>query len=89
MLNTSFKFDTEILSQFTLFPHKFTIKNYVEIFNSSVWMGSFLNSLEYVFINVIITLSVSIPAAYAFSRWKFKGDHHLFFGYLLIGWLRQ
>jgi len=79
MLNTSFKFDTEILSQFTLFPHKFTVKNYVEIFNSSVWMGSFLHSLEYVCINVIITLVASVPAAYAFSRWKFKGDHHLFF----------
>jgi glycerol transport system permease protein len=79
MLNTSFKFDTEILREFTLFPRNFTAKNYIEIFNSSVWMGSFLNSLEYVFINVIITLSVSIPAAYAFSRWKFKGDHQLFF----------
>jgi len=46
----------------------------------SVWMGSFLHSLEYVCLNVIITLLASIPAAYAFFALEnLKGDHQLFF----------
>ena len=79
MLNTSLKSDEEILNQFTLFPQQVTFENYREIFTSEVWRSSFMNSLIYVFLNVIITLSVSIPAAYAFSRWEFRGQHHLFF----------
>ncbi len=52
---------------------------YREIFTSEVWRSSFMNSLIYVLINVVMTLTAAIPAAYAFSRWKFRGDHHLFF----------
>ena len=79
MLNTSLKTDEEILNQFTLFPQQITFENYREIFTSEVWRSSFMNSLIYVFLNVLITLSVAIPAAYAFSRWEFRGQHHLFF----------
>lgn len=79
MLNTSLKTDDEILNQFTLFPQEITFEHYKEIFTSDVWRSSFMNSLIYVFLNVLITLAVSIPAAYAFSRWEFRGQHHLFF----------
>jgi glycerol transport system permease protein len=63
----------------TVFPKEVTFKNYAEIFNSELWMSSFGNSLIYVFMNVVITIAVSVPAAYAFSRWNFRGDKHLFF----------
>jgi glycerol transport system permease protein len=33
----------------------------------------------YVGINVVISLVVALPAAYAFSRFNFTGDKHLFF----------
>ena len=79
MINTSLKHDTEILTQFTLFPKQLTLKNYAEIFTSPVWRSSFINSLTYVFLNVIITLIAAIPGAYAFSRWNFRGNNHLFF----------
>jgi glycerol transport system permease protein len=79
MLITSFKTDVEILSSMTFFPKEFTFKNYVEIFTSPTWMNSFKNSLIYVVINVILVLLVSIPGAYAFSRYNFLGDKHLFF----------
>lgn len=79
MINTSLKPDTEILSGMTIIPHHFTLKNYIEIFTSPIWRQSFLNSLIYVSMNVIITLIAAIPAAYAFSRWNFRGDKHLFF----------
>ena len=79
MINTSLKTDNEILKGLTFFPQDLTFKNYIEIFTSSLWRNSFLNSIIYVCMNVIISLVAAIPAAYAFSRWKFRGDHHLFF----------
>lgn len=79
MINTSLKSDIEILRGLTFFPQEPTLKNYAEIFRSPVWRNSFINSLTYVFINVIITLMVAIPASYAFSRWKFLGSNQLFF----------
>ena len=79
MINTSLKTDNEILKGLTFFPKDLTFKNYVEIFTSSLWRSSFLNSIIYVCMNVVISLVAAIPAAYAFSRWKFRGDHHLFF----------
>ena len=33
----------------------------------------------YVVINTVISISVALPAAYAFSRYRFLGDKHLFF----------
>ena len=79
MINTSFKNDTEILSSFTLFPEEITFKHYEEIFTSEIWTNSFINSLIYVSLNVIITLLAAIPGAYAFSRLNFRGSNHLFF----------
>lgn len=79
MLITSLKSDTEILGGLTYFPKQITFENYKEIFTSSVWMNSFKNSLIYVSLNVVIVLIVSIPGAYAFSRYHFLGDKHLFF----------
>ena len=79
MINTSLKLDTEILSDLTLYPHKATLKNYNTIFTTPQWINSILSSLAYVVLNVIITLLAAIPGAYAFSRWSFMGDKHLFF----------
>ncbi len=79
MVNTSLKTDNEILKGLTFFPRDLTLKNYVEIFTSPLWRNSFLNSIIYVCMNVVISLVAAIPAAYAFSRWRFRGDHHLFF----------
>ena len=79
MVITSIKTNDEILKEFTLFPKNVTFENYMEIFTSEVWISSYLNSVIYVVINVCITLVAAIPGAYAFSRWKFKGDNHLFF----------
>jgi glycerol transport system permease protein len=79
MVNTSLKTDVEILSMLTFFPKELTFEHYREIFTSEVWRASFLNSLIYVFMNVIITLIAAIPAAYAFSRLTFRGSNHLFF----------
>lgn len=79
MLSMSFKTNTEILSTRSLFPQEFTFANYEEIFTQPEWRNSFTVSLAYVSLNMVITLVVSLPAAYAFSRYTFQGDNHLFF----------
>src|SRR5688572_7463533 len=79
MLSMSFKPNNEILTTRSLFPQEFTTANYEKIFTEPLWRESFLNSLAYVSINTTITLIVSVPAAYAFSRYSFTGDNHLFF----------
>ena len=79
MINMSFKTNEEILSTFTFFPQHFTWANYKTIFTDESWYSGYINSLIYVSINMVITLTVALPAAYAFSRYSFLGDKHVFF----------
>ena len=79
LLNMSFKTTNEILGSFTLWPQEFTLENYITIFTDPTWYNGYINSLIYVGINTVISVSVALPAAYAFSRYRFLGDKHLFF----------
>jgi glycerol transport system permease protein len=79
LINMSFKSNEEILGTFSLWPQHFTLANYQVIFTDPSWYNGYLNSVYYVVLNSIITLIVALPAAYAFSRYKFIGDKHLFF----------
>jgi len=79
LLNMSFKTNQEILGAFTLFPQNFTLDNYRVILTDPSWYMGYVNSIYYVTLNTIISLSVALPAAYAFSRFTFVGDKHLFF----------
>jgi len=79
LLNMSFKTTNEILGDFTLWPREFTLENYVTIFTDPTWYMGYVNSLIYVSLNTVISVTVALPAAYAFSRYRFLGDKHLFF----------
>jgi glycerol transport system permease protein len=79
LLNMSFKTNEEILGAFTLFPHDLTLDNYRVIFTDASWYMGYVNSIIYVTLNTLISLTVALPAAYAFSRYTFVGDKHLFF----------
>ncbi len=79
LLNMSFKTTNEILGSFSLWPNDFTLENYRTIFTDPTWYMGYVNSLTYVSINTAISISVALPAAYAFSRYRFLGDKHLFF----------
>ena len=79
MVNMSLKTNTEILSGLTLFPRNPTLQNYVTIFTDPSWYGGYVNSIKYVVLNTVISLTVALPAAYAFSRFRFIGDKHMFF----------
>ncbi|PWJ17479.1 carbohydrate ABC transporter permease [Jannaschia seohaensis] len=79
LLNMSLKTNAEILGSFTLWPRDLTFANYATILTDPSWYSGYINSLIYVCMNVAITLTVALPAAYAFSRYHFMGDKHLFF----------
>jgi len=53
--------------------------NYRNIFRSSMLTASLINSTVYVLLNVALTLSVALPAAYTFSRSDFRGRGLIFF----------
>ncbi|WP_354043376.1 carbohydrate ABC transporter permease [Devosia sp. UYZn731] len=79
LVNMSFKTNTEITSAFTLFPRDFTLHNYQVIFTDPSWYKGYINSIIYVVMNTAISVAAALPAAYAFSRYRFLGDKHLFF----------
>ena len=79
MVNMSLRTNQEILSSFSLFPANPTWANYETIFTDVSWYSGYINSLIYVAINTVISVVVALPAAYAFSRYRFLGDKHVFF----------
>ncbi|MBB3935535.1 carbohydrate ABC transporter membrane protein 2, CUT1 family [Aureimonas phyllosphaerae] len=79
LVNMSFKTNQEIVSTFTLWPQNPTLDNYRTIFTDPSWYSGYINSIIYVVMNMVISVSVALPAAYAFSRYRFLGDKHLFF----------
>ena len=79
LLNMSLKTNTEVLNEFTLWPRNLTFANYATILTDPAWYSGYINSIIYVVMNTVISLTVALPAAYAFSRYRFMGDSHLFF----------
>ncbi len=79
LINMSLKTNDEILSLFSLWPQNLTFDNYMVIFTDASWYSGYINSMIYVSINMVICLTFALPAAYAFSRYSFMGDKHLFF----------
>ncbi len=79
MITMSLKTNEEILAGFSLWPQRVTFEHYHEIFTNPAWYSGYLNSLTYVAMNTVISLAIALPAAYAFSRYSFQGDKHLFF----------
>lgn len=79
LLSMALRTNAEIVGDFSVLPSAPTLSNFAEIFSNPVWYQAFGNSLSYVAINTVISLAVAIPAAYAFSRYRFLGDKQLFF----------
>jgi len=79
LVTMSFKTTGEILSGFSLFPQTFTLDSYRVIFTDPTWYWGYINSIIYVSMNTVISVAVALPAAYAFSRYRFLGDKQLFF----------
>ncbi len=79
MFNMSLRSNADILANFAFYPSSPTFDNYVKIFTDETWYSGYVNSIIYVSMNTVISLTVALPAAYAFSRYRFLGDKHMFF----------
>ena len=79
MLNMSLRTNADILSVFSFYPRQLTFQNYIKIFSDASWYSGYINSIIYVTMNTVISLGVALPAAYAFSRYRFIGDGQMFF----------
>ena len=75
----SFKSNFEVMNSFSIIPQDPTLRNYKVILTDSSWYLGYVNSITYVLMNMVISLLIALPAAYAFSRYRFVGDKHLFF----------
>jgi multiple sugar transport system permease protein len=68
---TSFKTPTEnILPEPTLYPHVFTVRNYVQVIEAGV-LRNFFNSLFVAITSTLVSLVLSFLAAYALGRHRF------------------
>jgi glycerol transport system permease protein len=79
MVHMSLRDNQAITSGFAWLPESLSFANYVTIFTDASWYSGYLNSMLYVLMNTVMSLAVALPAAYAFSRYSFLGDKHLFF----------
>lgn len=79
LLRMSLMSSADIMANSGLLPVAPGFENYRTILTDPSWYMTYLNSLSYVAINVVISLTVALPAAYAFSRYRFIGDKHVFF----------
>jgi glycerol transport system permease protein len=79
LFKMSLQTNREIMGGFTLWPQNPTLDNYRTILTDRSWYIGYINSITYVVMNTVLSLAVALPAAYAFSRYRFLGDKHLFF----------
>jgi arabinogalactan oligomer/maltooligosaccharide transport system permease protein len=85
MISASFN-PTGSLATQTLIPENAGLDNYRELLNSTefpfwVWFG---NSIKIASITSVLSLSITTIAAYAFSRFRFRGRQTMLKGILLI-----
>jgi len=79
LVSMSLRDNANILAEFEVIPSNISLNGYIEFFNDPSWIGSYMNSVTYTLFNTVMSLVVALPAAYAFSRYTFSGDKHLFF----------
>jgi glycerol transport system permease protein len=79
MINMSLRTNADILADFILFPVDMSFHNYIRIFTDHTWYLAYVNAMIYVCYNTILSLAFALPAAYAFSRYRFLGDGQMFF----------
>jgi glycerol transport system permease protein len=79
LISMSLRSNTDIMAGLALWPHDPSLTKYAAIFHDPSWVHAFGVSLAYVVVNTTIAVTVALPAAYAFNRFHFIGDKHLFF----------
>ncbi|MDB5529546.1 MAG: sugar transporter permease [Devosia sp.] len=82
---TSLKVESDIVTRTMHYiPPSITFENYVKLWNQSSYPTLVINSLIVTSTTVLICLLTGTVAAYAFSRFQFKGRTQLMLGYLVV-----
>jgi len=85
MLLTSLKQESTLFSQDRQFlPTVVTLENYIRLFQKTTFLSNLGHSLLVSSGTMLLGLSVSITAAYAFSRFRFAGRRTLMLQFLLV-----
>jgi len=85
MFLTSLKYEADIVTQTMQYiPRRVTFDNYVAIWTQSGFPRLIANSLVVTFLTVTICVATGTLAAYAFSRFAFRGRTQLMLGYLIV-----
>lgn len=85
MILTSLKPQVELSTwPLTYWPREPTLQHYSDLIARTNFAGSLGNSLIIAIGASLLGLGVSIPAAYAFSRFRFRGRQGLLTGFLVI-----
>jgi multiple sugar transport system permease protein len=85
MVLTSLKPQDEVTrTPITYLPESVTLAHYAELFQRTSFGGNLVNSLIVAVGAVVLGLALSIPASYAFSRFKFWGRRVLLVQFLVI-----
>ena len=71
-------------SDFSFIPKEFTLNNYIAVFRDKPLLIWLKNSAILSVATLVISLSVAIPAAYAFSRFRFRGKKAILYVLLLL-----
>lgn len=75
---------TSTLPRSGIIEGELSLINYVNLFRSDALRDSLFNSLIYVMLNIALCLIAGLPAAYAFSRYRFVGDRHFLLALLIF-----
>jgi len=67
-----------------IIPDTFAFENYNRVFRQSDLGGYLINSVKIVFFSIVGTLIISVPAAFNFSRLRFKFKKGMLFGVLIF-----
>lgn len=76
-LSVSFKTRVETFSDLGLIPNDPTWNAYSEVLRDENFTNAFVNSVIVGIGTTIVTIMISLPAAYAFARFNFRGRHFL------------
>ena len=76
-LSVSLKSQGEVYANFGLIPENITLDAYRRVIDRPGFSGAFMNSAVVGIGTTLLTLVISVPAAYAFARFNFRGRHLL------------
>lgn len=85
MLLTSLRVESTLFApNRTLLPDTLTAANYLRLFTKTTFVANLGHSLVVALGTVVLGLALSVTAAYAFSRYRFKGRRLLMMTFLLV-----